>query len=63
MEAEVKTVDITPTWEAVLAILLAVIENPNARPSAKASARGELRRMAQLADRYVAIHGDVRRIA
>ncbi len=47
-----KTVDITPTWEAILPALLAVIENGNFE--GRKVAIEELTRMAQLADLYVA---------
>jgi len=46
-----KTVDITPTWEAILPALLAVIENGNFE--GRKVALEELTRMAQLADLYV----------
>jgi hypothetical protein len=45
-------VDVTPTWSAILPMLLAVYENGNFHGVREAE--GELRRMAELADRYVA---------
>lgn len=47
-----RTVDITPTWTTIVPILLAVLEN-NALQG-RAAAEAELRRMAKLADLYVA---------
>jgi hypothetical protein len=44
-------VDLTPTWSAVLPILLTALEYGN--QAGKASARIELTRMATLADEYV----------
>lgn len=49
------TIDLTPSWEGVLAIHLAVLDNRKAGLEARATARAELRRMAQLADRYVEV--------
>ena len=46
-----KTINITPTWEAILPALLAVIENGNFE--GRKVALEELTRMAQLADLYV----------
>lgn len=48
----VTTIDITPTWVAVLPLYLAAITDGS--PSAQDAARSELRRMAELADLYVA---------
>lgn len=52
MSAAEKTIDATPTWSEILDLLIHVIENGSSR--AKKSARLELSRMAQLADREVA---------
>lgn len=49
----IDTVDITPSWEGVLPIYLAVIENSSS-PHARKVAMDELRRMAKLADAYIA---------
>ena len=46
------TIDATPTWEAVVPLLMAVIENGTFE--GRAAAEQELRRMAKLADLYVA---------
>lgn len=48
------TVDFTPTWQAVLPILLAVIESGS--DQGRADAKAELLHMAKLADAYVAEH-------
>lgn len=48
------TIDCTPTWEAILKLYLAVLENPEASYEARTSCIAELERMARLADRYVA---------
>lgn len=47
-----QTVDITPTWSAILPLLLAVYKDGNFQGIKEAE--GELKRMAQLADLYVA---------
>ncbi len=44
---------VTPTWEGVLPMLLAVMRDGTAE--GRRSAAGELRRMAQAADRFNAI--------
>lgn len=46
----VETVDCTPTWESVIDIYIACLENPKAGESGKQSARGEIKKMARLAD-------------
>lgn len=46
------TIDLTPTWEEVLPAWLAVMESGNAE--AMEIGRAELKRMAKLADLYVA---------
>lgn len=47
-----RTIDITPSWEAILPAMLAVITNPHASPDSKRLIEEELHRMAQLADLY-----------
>jgi len=47
-----RTINITPTWEGITPMLLAVIENGT--PEGAAEAREELMRMARIADRAVA---------
>lgn len=46
-----ETIDITPTWEAILPILLAAVENGTV--AGRKTAVAELIRMAQLADTYI----------
>lgn len=46
-----ETIDLTPTWAAVLPILLAAVEDGTAE--GRKIAREELARMAGLADKYV----------
>lgn len=46
-------IDITPTWRAILPVLLAVHVDGNA--AGKTEAERELRRMADLADQFVKI--------
>lgn len=53
MEENVEYIDITPTWEGILPILLDRVEYGDF--NAKDLASTELRRMAQLADKYVAL--------
>ena len=48
---QVGTIDITPTWEAILPIMLAAVENGTQK--GRAIAKEELLRMAKLADLYV----------
>jgi hypothetical protein len=55
VEPEVRTIDITPTWTAILPVLLGVLQNPEAPAAAHREVEGELRRMAKFADEYVAI--------
>jgi hypothetical protein len=45
------TIDITPTWEGLLSVMLAVFENGDA--AGRKEVYSELRRMAQVADLYV----------
>lgn len=52
MKEKVETIDITPTWSALLPVFMAALEYGT--ESAKDAARSELRRIAQLADCYVA---------
>lgn len=52
MEENVKHIDMTPTWEGILPFLLTVISSGGMQ--AQHAAKQELRRMAQIADMYVA---------
>lgn len=45
-----KTIDLTPTWSAILPAFLAVLENGTEK--GKEAAREELKRMAQAADQF-----------
>lgn len=45
-----ETIDMTPTWEGVLPIFLAALEDASSK--GKQIARGELLRMAQAADKW-----------
>lgn len=47
-----KTIDLTPTWSAILPVLLEGYEQ--ASPDGRRIALEELQRMASLADRYAA---------
>lgn len=47
-----KYINVTPTWEAMLSTFLLIIDNGN--QDGRKTVEGELRRMAQLADLYVA---------
>jgi hypothetical protein len=50
-----RTIDMTPTWEALVRPMCAVLENPSRKPDvadAKRNIRGQFMRMADAADRY-----------
>jgi len=51
-KTKIGTVDITPTWVAVVPVLLAAIENGTSE--GRRLAIEELKRMASIADAYVA---------
>ena len=48
-----KTVDVTPTWQGILPVLLTLLQSDNLQT--RQIAESELRRMAGLADGYVEI--------
>lgn len=48
-----ETIDMTPTWQGILPLLLAAVENGTTAET-RNNAMTELRRMAQIADDYVA---------
>jgi len=48
---KLQTIDMTPTWEGILPVLITLIENGNA--TGRATAVDELRKMAKLADELV----------
>jgi len=50
-----KTIDLTPTWSNVLPVLLTVLESGSRE--GKQTAKIELSRMAEIADKYVALKG------
>ena len=45
-----KTIDITPTWSALVPIMIEVLKNPNANNAAKQEVIVELKRLAKIAD-------------
>ena len=45
-----KTIDITPTWEGILPVMLEVLNNPKANLQSKKEVRSELMRLARIAD-------------
>jgi len=45
-----QTIDMTPTWETAVQIYCAVLENPNASPEGRATARDEIYRLARAFD-------------
>lgn len=49
-----KTIDMTPTWEAVTPILVMTLQRTKNDPEATDIAQKELMRMANLADKWVA---------
>ncbi len=50
METIPKTIDITPTWSALLPLMVEVLKNPNASQEAKQEVTSELKRLAQIVD-------------
>lgn len=45
-----KTVDVTPKWSELIEVIMAILENPDAKEEIKGDLRKELRRMAKAAD-------------
>ena len=45
-----ETIDITPTWSALVPVMVEVLKSPTANNSAKAEATQELLRLAKIAD-------------
>lgn len=45
------TINLTPTWEFVVQVCLAVLENPDASVSGKTEARVEIMRLARMVDK------------
>lgn len=52
---EVESIDLTPTWSALLPIFIGVLQNDEAPVSAKKEAEANLHGMAALADKFVAL--------
>ena len=44
------TIDITPTWSALVPIMIEVLKNPKANKTAKAEVTQELLRLAKIVD-------------
>lgn len=53
---EKTTIDMTPTWSALLPAMLDVIANPNAKFESKKIIREELARMALIADKCIELN-------
>lgn len=51
-----KTINVTPTWQGLVPVFVALIEN--GAPEGRKFAVDELRRMARIADRAVAARDD-----
>lgn len=49
---ETRTIDVTPTWSAILPAMIAVMQNGKAPAKAHREIMGELKRMARLADYF-----------
>ena len=49
-------IDVTPTWEAILPVLVTILEDGTEK--GKRAATSELQRMAKLADRYVTLQAE-----
>ena len=48
-----KTIDMTPTWEGVLPVLIMTLQRPKVDPDSLETAQTELTKMAKLADKWV----------
>jgi len=48
-----KTINITPTWRAVMPIMIEVLKNPNASFDSKKDIELELYRLANMADKQM----------
>ena len=53
MEKSFETVDVTPTWESLITLYLDLYENT--APEKKQGIAEEFKRMARLADAYIAL--------
>ncbi len=47
-----KTIDITPTWSALILPMVEVLKNPKADPQAKKEITNEFIRLAKIVDEY-----------
>ena len=47
-----KTIDVTPTWSALILPMIEVLKNPKADPQAKKDITKELSKLAKIADDY-----------
>ena len=47
-----KTIDITPTWSALIRPMMEVLKNPQANPESKRGIEEELIRLAKIVDEY-----------
>jgi hypothetical protein len=47
-----ETIDITPTWSALILPMVEVLKNPKADPQAKKDIQAELIRLAKIVDEY-----------
>lgn len=50
---EQKTIDITPTWEAIMPVLIDILKNNNSTESAKSEAASEIMRLARNMDKVI----------
>ena len=46
-----KTIDVTPTWPALILPMVEVLKNPKADPQAKKDVQAELLRLAKIVDK------------
>lgn len=46
-----KTIDVTPTWSALILPMVEVLKNPKADPQAKKDIQAELLRLAKIVDK------------
>ena len=45
-----ETIDITPTWSALIPVMVEILKNPNANNTAKQEVVTELKRLAKIVD-------------
>ena len=51
---EPKSIDVTPTWQSIIPILIDVLRNPKANPDSVREITSELMRLAKFADKEIA---------